>query len=241
MQLDECVRLPAPRARDRTRHAIVAALGGALAAARSKRSATAGRALFGIVQGGDDPALRVESARALIDIGFEGYAIGGLAVGESPEVMRRDDRRDRAGIARRPAALSDGRRDAGGHPRGGRARHRHVRLRDADAQRPPRRRLHAFRSDQPQERAPRRRSAAARRGKSRSRPRATIRAPICITWSRAARCSARCCLSAINLAYYQQLTAGMRAAIAARRFAEFRAETDGGLGAGRSATALMVD
>jgi queuine tRNA-ribosyltransferase len=40
------------------------------------------------VQGGDDLVLRERSARALIDIGFEGYAIGGLAVGESPDVMR---------------------------------------------------------------------------------------------------------------------------------------------------------
>src|SRR6266700_1883327 len=46
-----------------------------------------GRALFGIVQGGDDSALRLESARALIDMDFHGYAIGGLAVGEAPEVM----------------------------------------------------------------------------------------------------------------------------------------------------------
>jgi queuine tRNA-ribosyltransferase len=39
-----------------------------------------------IVQGGDDIALRQESLHALVDIGFHGYAIGGLAVGESPEV-----------------------------------------------------------------------------------------------------------------------------------------------------------
>src|SRR6201999_3709563 len=37
---------------------------------------------FGIVQGGDDRALRRASAQALIDTGFHGYAIGGLAVGE---------------------------------------------------------------------------------------------------------------------------------------------------------------
>ena len=61
-------------------------------AERSKRafeSAPPGRALFGIVQGGDDPQLRLESARALVDIGFPGYAIGGLAVGEPQEVMLR--------------------------------------------------------------------------------------------------------------------------------------------------------
>ena len=60
--------------------------GRSAASARSKAQAP-GRALFGIVQGGDDPALRIESARALIDIGFPGYAIGGLAVGEPQEVM----------------------------------------------------------------------------------------------------------------------------------------------------------
>src|SRR5262249_59432832 len=48
-----------------------------------------GRALFGIVQGGDIPGLRIESARALVDIGFDGYAIGGLAVGEPQHVMLR--------------------------------------------------------------------------------------------------------------------------------------------------------
>ena len=42
-------------------------------------------ALFGIVQGSVYPALRRQSAQALIDIGFDGYAIGGLAVGEPEE------------------------------------------------------------------------------------------------------------------------------------------------------------
>jgi queuine tRNA-ribosyltransferase len=59
-------------------------------AERSRRAfepLPAGRALFGIVQGGDDPDLRLESARALTDIGFDGYAIGGLAVGEPQPVM----------------------------------------------------------------------------------------------------------------------------------------------------------
>ena len=44
-------------------------------------------ALFGIQQGGLDPAMRRQSADALIDIGFDGYAIGGLAVGEGQEAM----------------------------------------------------------------------------------------------------------------------------------------------------------
>ncbi len=45
------------------------------------------QALFGIVQGSIFPDLREQSARALRDIGFDGYAIGGLAVGEGHQVM----------------------------------------------------------------------------------------------------------------------------------------------------------
>jgi queuine tRNA-ribosyltransferase len=60
-------------------------------AERSKRAfekeARAGAALFGIVQGGDDMALRAQSAKALVDVGFHGYAVGGLAVGEPQDVM----------------------------------------------------------------------------------------------------------------------------------------------------------
>ena len=47
------------------------------------------RALFGIVQGGDAPDLRARSAQGLKSIGFDGYAVGGLAVGEPQEVMFR--------------------------------------------------------------------------------------------------------------------------------------------------------
>ena len=46
-----------------------------------------GPAQFGIVQGGVFPELRIESARKTVAIGFEGYAIGGLSVGEPPDVM----------------------------------------------------------------------------------------------------------------------------------------------------------
>ena len=87
MQLDECLQLPAAQAE------LLRAMQLSLAwAERSKRAferASAGNALFGIVQGGDDPVLRAESARVLIDLGFDGYAIGGLAVGEPQEVMLR--------------------------------------------------------------------------------------------------------------------------------------------------------
>ncbi len=86
MQLDECLKLPA--AREEIARAMQLSLRWA---ERSKRAfegrAREGYALFGIVQGGDDLALRQASARALVDIGFDGYAIGGLAVGEPQEVM----------------------------------------------------------------------------------------------------------------------------------------------------------
>ncbi len=49
----------------------------------------AGQAVFGIVQGGSNPALREECARALVAAGFDGYAIGGVSVGEpEPEMMK---------------------------------------------------------------------------------------------------------------------------------------------------------
>jgi len=84
MQLDECVKLPASRAD------IERAMRLSLRwAERSKRAVAGKGGLFGIVQGGDDMALRQESLHALVDIGFDGYAIGGLAVGESQEVTLR--------------------------------------------------------------------------------------------------------------------------------------------------------
>ena len=60
-------------------------------AERGKRAFTErpGYGLFGIVQGSTFPDLRVESARVLTDIGFDGYAVGGLAVGEGQEEMFR--------------------------------------------------------------------------------------------------------------------------------------------------------
>jgi len=58
-------------------------------AARSKAAfgVQPGRACFGIVQGGVYPALRRRSVNALCEIGFDGYAVGGLAVGESQSAM----------------------------------------------------------------------------------------------------------------------------------------------------------
>jgi queuine tRNA-ribosyltransferase len=85
MQLDECVRLPAER--NEIERAMQLSLRWAERCKRAFESAAPGRALFGIVQGGDDKGLRAQSARALAEIGFPGYAIGGLAVGETQRVM----------------------------------------------------------------------------------------------------------------------------------------------------------
>jgi len=87
MQLDECVRLPAGPAD--IERAMRLSLRWAERCKRAFKGAPSGRALFGIVQGGDDERLREESVRALVELGFDGYAIGGLAVGESEEVMLR--------------------------------------------------------------------------------------------------------------------------------------------------------
>ena len=84
MQLDECVSLPAEY--DELERAMELSIRWA---ERSKKAFdnAKGRALFGIVQGGDNAELRARSAAGLIDIEFDGYAVGGLAVGEPQEVM----------------------------------------------------------------------------------------------------------------------------------------------------------
>ena len=85
MQLDECLKLPAVRTE--IERAMQLSLRWAERSKRAFEQAPPGQALFGIVQGGDDIPLRLQSARGLIEIGFDGYAIGGLAVGEPQEVM----------------------------------------------------------------------------------------------------------------------------------------------------------
>ncbi len=84
MQLDECVSLPCE---DK-----VAEKAMRLSLRWAERCKAAfgdhpGRALFGIVQGGAVPHLRIESARELAAMDLKGYAVGGLAVGEPQDVM----------------------------------------------------------------------------------------------------------------------------------------------------------
>ena len=82
MQLDECLKLPAAEADIRRSMELSLRWAERSKAAFVRRP---GYGLFGIVQGGTDARLREESAVALTSIGFDGYAIGGLAVGE-PQV-----------------------------------------------------------------------------------------------------------------------------------------------------------
>jgi queuine tRNA-ribosyltransferase len=87
MVFDDCPALPATHAAIEKSMALSMRW-----AVRSKRAfgeqgETEGRACFGIVQGGTFADLRVRSAEALKEIGFDGYAVGGLAVGEPQSAM----------------------------------------------------------------------------------------------------------------------------------------------------------
>jgi queuine tRNA-ribosyltransferase len=222
MQLDECLKLPAERAE--IERAMTLSLRWAERCKRTFEGAEPGRALFGIVQGGDDAALRMQSARALIDVGFPGYAIGGLAVGEPREVMlAMVDAVVAALPAEKPRYLMgvgmpqdlleavargidmfdcvmptrDGRH--------GRAftRYGPINLRNA---------RHA--SD------PRPLDAESSCAAARDYSRAYLH-----HLARVDEMLAPMLLSEINLTYYQELMQGIRAAIAAGKFAEFRAQT----------------
>ncbi len=223
MQLDECVKLPAPRAE--LERAMQLSLRWAERSRRAfETGPKGGRALFGIVQGGDESPLRLASARGLIDIGFEGYAIGGLAVGELPEVMRAtidvtmpalpaDRPRYLMGVGTPEDILEAVARgidmfDCVMPTRNGRhgvafTRFGAINLKNA---------RHA---DDPRPLDEENPFPAAR-----DYSRAYLHHLVKSNESLGA-----VLLSAINLAYYQQLTAAMRAAIAERRFAEFRANT----------------
>jgi queuine tRNA-ribosyltransferase len=85
MCLDECPPLPA------SKEAIASAVGRTIRwAARCKDAHTRpDQSLFGIVQGGSDADLRAECAEALTALDFDGYAVGGVSVGESREEVRK--------------------------------------------------------------------------------------------------------------------------------------------------------
>lgn len=222
MQLDECIRLPADH--KEIARAMLLSLRWAERSKRAFKSAPAGRALFGIVQGGDDKKLRIESARALVPIGFHGYAIGGLAVGEPQNVMLAmietvvpelpaDRPRYLMGVGT-PDDLVEGVArgidmfDCVMPTRNGRhglafTRFGQINLKNA---------RHAD--------DPRPLDEASEHPATRTYSRAYLHHLV-----KANETLGAMLLSAVNLAYYQSLMRGMREAIAAGRFEEFRSET----------------
>jgi len=220
MQFDECVRLPCSR--EEAARAMRLSLRWA---ERSKAAFAAepGRAVFGIVQGGEDEALRVESARELVGIGFDGYAIGGLAVGEPQATMLEiieavaphlpaDRPRYLMGVGTPDDLMECLARgvdmfDCVMPTRAGRhgmvfTRRGRLNLRNARF------------ADDPRPVDPKS-SAPAARDYSRAYLRHLVKSGEIL---------AMMALSAINLAYYQDLMADARKAIADRRLAEFVAE-----------------
>ena len=223
MQLDECLKLPAKH--DEISRAMQLSLRWA---ERSKRAfeenARDGHALFGIVQGGDDLTLREESALALTAMGFHGYAIGGLAVGEPQDVMLR------IVAATAPMLPADRPRYLMGVGTPHDLIEAVARGIDMfDCVLPTRNGRHGM--------AFTRYGAinlANARHANDSRPLdAESPHPVARTYSRAYlhhltkanEMLGAVLLSTVNLAYYQTLMAGMREAIAGARFAEFRDQT----------------
>ena len=221
MQLDECVALPAERKEmERAMELSLRWAERSKAAFFGKR----GHGIFGIVQGGDDEELRLRSAKGLVDIGFHGYALGGLAVGEPQEVMLR------VIAATTPALPAD-------RPRylmGVGTPHDIVEAIE--------RGIDMFDCVMPT-RAGRHGQVFTRRGRVNLKnarhaddPRPLDEASDCPAardWSRAylhhlvrtGEALGAMLLTWVNLAYYQTLTAEARAAIEAGRFAEWKAET----------------
>ena len=229
MQLDECVRLPAGR--DDIERAMKLSLRWAERCKRAFERAAPGRALFGIVQGGDDATLRGESMRALVDIGFHGYAIGGLAVGEAQSVMLEVVSQTAAAL---PAAQPRYLMGVGTPGDLLEAMARGIDMFDCVL--PTRNGRHglaftrfgpiniknARHADDPRPLDPESRCPAAR-----DFSRAYLHHLV-----RANETLGAMLLSMVNLYYYQDLMRGIRAAVAERRFGDFCAETRAGWAAG---------
>ncbi|WP_417587646.1 tRNA guanosine(34) transglycosylase Tgt [Pararhodobacter oceanensis] len=220
MCFDECPALPADDA------TVAKSMQLSMRWARRSREAFGdrpGHALFGIMQGGVTRDLREESAKALIDIGFEGYAVGGLAVGEGQEAMfgvldyapgflPEDKPRYLMGVGKPDDIVGAVKRgidmmdcvlpSRSGRTGQGWTRHGSVNLRNARHKDDPR----------PLDEAC---GCPACRNYSRAYLHHVVRSDeiigsMLLTWH--------------NLHYYQDLMQGMRDAISAGRFAEFEAE-----------------
>ncbi|HWT13277.1 MAG TPA: tRNA guanosine(34) transglycosylase Tgt [Allosphingosinicella sp.] len=191
--------------------------------ARRSREAFAGDgALFGIQQGGLDEGLRRASAEALIDIGFDGYAVGGLAVGEGQEAMLgcldfapgqlpEASPRYLMGVGKPDDVVA--------------AVERGIDMFDCVLPTRSGRTGQAFTSDGPI-------NIKNARFADESGPLdPSCGCPVCATWSRAylhhlvrsGEILGAMLMTEHNLGFYQQLMAGLRSAIADRRLAEFAA------------------
>ena len=100
MVLDVCPPLPSPTEVLRSARRPHRGLGGPWLGPRRLTLDGTTQALFGIVQGGTDAALRGESAERTVDLDFDGYAVGGLSVGEDAGQMLRHARRHRSPTSR---------------------------------------------------------------------------------------------------------------------------------------------
>jgi queuine tRNA-ribosyltransferase len=231
MQLDECVRLPCSD--EEAERAMRLSLRWA-ERSRLAFGSQPGRAVFGIVQGGSVEALRVASARELVAMDFPGYAIGGLAVGEPQAVMLgmietvephlpADRPRYLMGVGTPDDLLQSVARgldmfDCVMPTRAGRhglvfSRFGRINLRNA---------RHADDVRPIDPRSP----CAAARDYSRAYWHHLVKSGEIL---------AMMALTAINLAYYQELMGGMRRAIVERRLADFIAETKAGWSRGETA------
>jgi len=223
MAFDECPALPADR--DRLAASMELSMRWA---ARSKAAfgAPEGRALFGIQQGGLEEDLRAESAAALVEIGFDGYAVGGLAVGEGQEAMLAclDHAPDQLPEDRPRYLMGVGKPDdiVGAVKRG-------IDMMDC---------VLPSRSGRTGQAWTRRGQVNLRNARHAGDPRPLDEAcacPACRGYSRAylhhvvrsGEMIAGMLLTWHNLHYYQELMAGLRAAIAAERFGAFEGEFHG--------------
>jgi queuine tRNA-ribosyltransferase len=224
MQLDECIALPAvPREMERAME---------LSLRWAQRSKDAfgtqpHRGLFGINQGGDHPELRGRSAAGLKSIGFSGYAVGGLAVGEPQETMFRvlseitpelptDKPRYLMGVGKPDDILGGIERGIDMfdcvHPtRAGRHGHAYTRMGVVNLK-------NARHKDDPRPLDPESPNANCRRF-SRAYLHHLVRTEEIL---------GAMILSQVNLSYYQELTAGARTAISAGAFTDYAAQTRAG-------------
>jgi len=221
MQLDECVKLPTAEAE--VERAMLLSLRWA-ERCKIAFGAQPGGALFGIVQGGANAHLRGASAKALVSMDFDGYALGGLAVGEPQGVMLamietslahlpENKPRYLMGVGTPDDLLESVRHgidmfDCVMPTRAGRhglvySRYGRINLRNAKHAQDPR-------AIDPQS------SCEAAQVYSRAYLHHLVKAGEILGMM---------ALTAINLAYYQDLMASIRAAIEAGRFADFYAET----------------